>query len=152
MYLFWLIQQKAAVNRQGFGFWFVNSPGKLSETCAANEPRRLCLGCCTFKRCSLQTQACSGGEKWSPRWHRRGNGNPVRLHRPLKLLFIFPHKLFTLYSYFYVFSLPVYRAQHSESWAKEPGFLRCLTLAFNHLSRLFGDLFLFTFLWELSYM
>lgn len=36
-------------------------------------------------------------------------------HRSLKLLFVFPHKLFTFYNY--LCFLSVYKAQHSESWA-----------------------------------
>lgn len=43
-------------------------------------------------------------------------------HRFLKLLFIFPHKLFTFYSYFCVFSRSIYKAQHSEFWAEDLDF------------------------------
>lgn len=126
MHLFWLIQQKATVNRQGFGFWAMNSIGKLSETRAANRPRKLRLGCCTptVKCCSLHIQACSGTGKMVTSLTRKRElkGNQSDCHRSLKLLFIFPHKLFTFYSYFCVFSLSIYKAQHSESWAKDLDF------------------------------
>lgn len=146
IYLDWSAESSS--NRQGFGFWLMNSTGKLSGPCAAKQPRGSCLGCCTpasNTAPSKLTLLC-----WGKRVTQKRKWKSSQIAQVPKWLLVFPHKVLISV----VISVHSVYLQSTTfrvlGWG--PGFLCCLTLAFNHLSRLFGDLFLFKFLWDLSYM
>lgn len=120
-------KQKATVNRQGFGFWSMNSTGELSETGAVKGFSKLRIRCytSTVKCYSLQIKTCSDiGKNGDLPDIEEGAGIQSDHHDSLKLLFTISRqrkqcKLFTFNTYLCVFDLSIYKEQHVEYWAKE---------------------------------
>lgn len=152
-------KQKATINRRGFGFWSMNSTGKLSETRAAKGSTKLCMRCYTsaVKRCSLRTETCSDMEnKWWAASHGKGEQKSSQISTVLSNHCIrFQGKKsnanYSLWICICVCSIYPY-SNNTRVLSWRPGFIWLLTLALNHLYMSFWNIFLFRFLWELSYM